>query len=101
MVESFSDYLTKSAQKQRKILDSFVQAKMDLGIKAQPSIELFLNLWFKEGILQSITGLEENQFMETSLLIKTLLKNMISLLSYRWQMLVQIRMDHSFLSPLL
>ena len=99
MVESFLDYLTKSVQRQRKILDSFVQAKMDLDIKAQPSIGLFLNLWFKEGILQSITELEENQFMETSLLIKILLKNMISLMSYQWQMLVQIRMDHNFLSP--
>mgnify|MGYP000650356021 CR=1 FL=1 len=97
MVESFLDYLTKSVQRQHKILDSFVQAKMDLDIKAPPFIELFLNLWFKEGILQSITELEENQFMETSLLIKILLKNMISLMSYQWQILVLPQIVASFL----
>jgi hypothetical protein len=72
-----------------------------LAIKVALSIELLVTLWLKEETLPIEMELEENQFMDKSLLTKTLNLHTINHIYYQWQMLEKILMDHNSLSLLL
>jgi hypothetical protein len=71
-----------------------------LDIKDHHSIELSLNLCFKEEISQIIMELEENRFMEKNSQIKTLNKNIPPQAFFPWLMQVKIQMDLNFSSQL-
>jgi hypothetical protein len=69
--ELFSNYTMTKLPKQHKILEHYVLEKKDLDTREVHCTELFQDLWLKVEISPSIMELEENQFMEKNLMIKS------------------------------
>jgi hypothetical protein len=67
-----SNFLIMLSQRPHKTLDNYVLTQKDTDIKILISTELLITLWLKAEILQIITGLEVNQFMELNSTTKIL-----------------------------
>ena len=67
-----SNFLIMLSQRLHKTLDNYVLTQKDMDIKIHISTESLITLWLKVEILQIITELEVNQYMELNLTTKIL-----------------------------